>query len=74
MLLLRVRLQGILLEGQQASELTRSTAYLTANAGMTKDAANRATQWLTNLSEQIAEPSLWRKLLTCLILLLLLLL
>ena len=70
MLLLRVRLHGILLEGQQASQLTRSAAYLTANAGVTKDAANSATQWLSDLSEQIAEPSLRCKLILLFLLLL----
>ncbi len=53
-------LRWVHLERQEPAELTRGTTDLAANTGMTKEAANSATQWLTNMSEEIAEEALRR--------------
>ena len=53
-------LRWVHLERQETAELTRCATDLTANTGMTKEATNSATQWLANLSEEIAEEDLWR--------------
>ena len=53
-------LRWVHLERQEPAELTRGATDLAANTGMTKEAANSATQWLTNMSEEITEEALRR--------------
>ena len=49
-------------EWQHASELAGSAADGAAEARVTEDAANRPSQWLADLTNQVAEPSLRRDL------------
>ena len=56
-------LHRIGLEGQQAAQLSGSTAYRTAESRLSEDATNRATQQLSYLSEQVTEEALRRHLL-----------
>ncbi len=54
-------LRRIHLERQEPTQLPRNPTDLTADVGMTKQAANSATEWLTNMAEQIAEEALRRE-------------
>ena len=54
-------LRWVHLERQEPAELTCSATDLTANIGMTKQAANGATEWLPNMAEQIAKEALRRE-------------
>ena len=66
-LIQRVLLQGlrpclllcrIHLEWQEATQLTRCAANLTTETRLTEDATDRAPQWPTDLTEQVAKKAL----------------
>ncbi len=56
------RRKGIKRERQEASELSRESTQLAAEARLPEDGADRPTEWLSDLAEQVAEEALRREL------------